>query len=93
MIKQRVCHARAQRKVPVLKLKSFCKRLVDKNEFEFVSINTPSTKTITAEVRLKTYTSLLGGYHWWHGEGVRIRMNQRQRRKQWRNAPFKRHKK
>ena len=83
--KQRNCTARSKRRIKVLKLKNFCKRVLEKKEKKLADMRKPKGKTITGSARLQAYPAS-ASYSMWNANRGR-RLNQRQKRKLWRQAP------
>lgn len=89
-MKQRANHARAKRRIKVLKLKNFCKRVIEKRAMKIAKLRKPKGKTITGEARLQAYPAS-NSYAIFNANRGR-RLNQRQKRKVWRSAPHMRRK-
>lgn len=83
---QKANHARAKRRIKVLKLKNFCKRVMDKRRAKIANLRKPKGVTVIGRARdhaeyvpaFKTYSRLKGT------------KNQRQKRKLWNQAPHMR---
>jgi len=84
--KQRNNHGRAKRKIKLLLLKNFCKRVMDKRAEKVAKLRRVKGKTLTsAEVaQIRALTRLPKIYY---TKGIK---NQRQQRKIWRQAPHMR---
>lgn len=90
MKKQSTNHARAKRRIKVLKLKNFCKRVMEKRAIKIEKMRKPKGKTIVGQARLQAYYP--GAEFSVFITNKSRRLNQRQQRKQWRQAPQSRRK-
>ena len=88
MKKQRNNHARAKRRIKLLKLKNFCKRVMEKRERKSVELRKIKGKTITGQAKLQAYHA--GESYSFFIAGRVLRLNQKQKRKMWRQAPHMR---
>lgn len=94
--KQRNNHARSKRKRRLLKLKNFFSRVFDKRSAKMIKANQPKGLTIVGDAK-KYATSLEklfpdgGGGYLFNPERKKY-LNQRQKRKRWRQNPHLRKK-
>jgi hypothetical protein len=86
--KQKNNHARAKRRIKLLKLKNFCKRVIESRERKIAKLNKPKGKTITGSARESAYRGTVSYSIFLANKGRRL--NQRQKRKLWRQAPHMR---
>ena len=87
MKKQRVNHARAKRRIKLLKLKNFCRRVMEGRAAKIAKLGKPKGKTLVGEVakQIPYVTRFQRSFYMQRGT-----MNQRQKRKLWRQAPHRR---
>ncbi len=85
-----VNHARAKRKIKLLKLKNFFRRVFEKRQQKLAELNKPKGKTITGVAKFQAYPASESYTIFLAHKGRRL--NQRQKRKLWRQAPHMRKK-
>jgi hypothetical protein len=84
--KQKNNHARAKRRIKLLKLKNFCKRVIENRAAKIAKLKKPKGKTLVGEAakQIPHVTRMQRSFY------RRGTMNQRQKRKLWRQAPHMR---
>lgn len=85
--KQRNNHGRAKRRIKLLKLKNFCKRVMENRAAKIAKLKKPKGKTLIGEAakQIPYVSRMERSYYMQRGT-----MNQRQKRKLWRQAPHMR---
>jgi hypothetical protein len=85
--KQKNNHARAKRRIKLLKLKNFCKRVIENRAAKIAKLKKPKGKTLVGEAakQIPHVTRMRRSFYQHRGT-----MNQRQKRKLWRQAPHMR---
>lgn len=89
-MKQRVNHARKKEKVKKIKLKAFFKKVLERREAKLQKASRPKGETIKGKAELVAKVGS-DGFIFFVAEN-RSRLNQRQRRKLWRQVPHMRKK-
>lgn len=87
-MKQKVNNARAKRRIKVLKLKNFAKRVIERRFAKMAKLKKPKGITITG--RARDYAEYIPDYRSY--SRLKGHKNQRQKRKIWRQVPHMRKK-
>lgn len=82
--KQRNCNARAKQRQKLLKLKNFCKRVMNKREAKIAKLKKAKGRTLVGQAakQIPHVTRFQRSFYVATGK-----LNQRQKRKLWRQAP------
>lgn len=84
--KQQNNHARAKRRIKLLKMKNFCKRVIENRAAKIAKLRKPKGRTLigAAAEQIPYVTRMQRSYY------MKGTLNQRQKRKLWRHAPHMR---
>jgi hypothetical protein len=91
--KQKNNHARAKRRVKVLKLKMFIRHMWTRRAEKIAAAHKPKGTTVTVNEKKEVLTGRIERIKWDERQNGNMKhMNQRQKRKLWRQAPQMRRK-